>query len=48
MSGYRGAKVPVPAVWEAVSAGLDHIHVGSIDMPSRAYVAASGFKGAGE
>ncbi|WP_141367043.1 energy-dependent translational throttle protein EttA [Streptomyces sp. 6-11-2] len=42
----RAGLDPGKAVWEAVSGGLDHIHVGSIDMPSRAYVAAFGFKGA--
>jgi ATP-binding cassette ChvD family protein len=32
-------------VWQVVSDGLDHIKVGSVEMPSRAYVAAFGFKG---
>jgi ATP-binding cassette ChvD family protein len=32
-------------VWEVVSDGLDHIMVGKVEMPSRAYVAAFGFKG---
>jgi ATP-binding cassette ChvD family protein len=32
-------------VWEVVSDGLDHIKVGLVEMPSRAYVAAFGFKG---
>src|SRR5919202_2318639 len=32
-------------VWEVVSDGLDHIKVGNVEMPSRAYVAAFGFKG---
>jgi ATP-binding cassette ChvD family protein len=32
-------------VWELVSDGLDHIKVGHVEMPSRAYVAAFGFKG---
>jgi ATPase subunit of ABC transporter with duplicated ATPase domains len=32
-------------VWEVVSDGLDHINVGHVEMPSRAYVAAFGFKG---
>jgi ATP-binding cassette ChvD family protein len=32
-------------VWEVVSDGLDHIKVGSFEMPSRAYVATFGFKG---
>jgi ATP-binding cassette ChvD family protein len=33
------------SVWELVSDGLDHIKVGHVEMPSRAYVAAFGFKG---
>ncbi len=32
-------------VWEVVSDGLDYIQVGNVEMPSRAYVAAFGFKG---
>ncbi|HVK46132.1 MAG TPA: energy-dependent translational throttle protein EttA [Micropruina sp.] len=32
-------------VWEVVSDRLDHIKVGSFEMPSRAYVASFGFKG---
>src|SRR5690606_14705774 len=32
-------------VWEVVSEGLDYIKVGHVEMPSRAYVAAFGFKG---
>jgi len=32
-------------VWQVVSDGLDHIKVGSFEMPSRAYVASFGFKG---
>ncbi len=32
-------------VWEVVSDGLDHINVGKVEMPSRAYVSAFGFKG---
>jgi ATP-binding cassette ChvD family protein len=32
-------------VWQLVSDGLDHIKVGQIEMPSRAYVGAFGFKG---
>ncbi len=32
-------------VWEVVSDGLDYIHVGSQEMPSRAYIGAFGFKG---
>jgi ATP-binding cassette ChvD family protein len=33
------------SVWEIVSDGLDHLMVGKVEMPSRAYVAAFGFKG---
>ena len=33
-------------VWQVVSDGLDHIKVGQVEMPSRAYVSAFGFKGA--
>ena len=33
------------SVWEVVSDGLDHLMVGKVEMPSRAYVAAFGFKG---
>ena len=36
---------PRQNVWELVSDGLDHIKVGSFEMPSRAYVASFGFKG---
>ena len=32
-------------VWEVVSGGLDHMMVGETEVPSRAYVAAFGFKG---
>jgi ATP-binding cassette ChvD family protein len=32
-------------LWEVVSDGLDHINVGNVEMPSRAYVSAFGFKG---
>jgi len=32
-------------VWEVVSDGLDHLVVGKVEMPSRAYVSAFGFKG---
>jgi ATP-binding cassette ChvD family protein len=32
-------------VWETVSDGLDYIQVGKVEMPSRAYVSAFGFKG---
>ena len=36
---------PKQTVWETVSDGLDHIKVGHVEMPSRAYVSAFGFKG---
>ena len=36
---------PKKTVWEVVSDGLDHIQVGHVEMPSRAYVSAFGFKG---
>ncbi|RCW45118.1 ATP-binding cassette ChvD family protein [Halopolyspora algeriensis] len=36
---------PNKNVWEVVSDGLDHIQVGQVEMPSRAYVSAFGFKG---
>ena len=36
---------PAKTVWEVVSDGLDHIKVGNVEMPSRAYVSAFGFKG---
>jgi ATP-binding cassette ChvD family protein len=32
-------------LWEVVSDGLDWIKVGAVEMPSRAYVSAFGFKG---
>nr|BEK68610.1 energy-dependent translational throttle protein EttA [Kitasatospora purpeofusca] len=32
-------------LWEVVSDGLDWINVGQVEMPSRAYVSAFGFKG---
>ncbi len=36
---------PTKTLWEVVSDGLDYIKVGHVEMPSRAYVAAFGFKG---
>ena len=36
---------PDKSLWEVVSDGLDYIQVGQVEMPSRAYVAAFGFKG---
>ncbi|MDR3359863.1 MAG: energy-dependent translational throttle protein EttA [Bifidobacteriaceae bacterium] len=41
----RGGIDPAKSVWQVVSDGLDHIHVGQVEMPSRAYVSAFGFKG---
>ena len=32
-------------VWKVVSDGLDFIQVGNVEMPSRAYISAFGFKG---
>jgi ATP-binding cassette ChvD family protein len=39
--GIDGSK----SLWEVVSDGLDFIKVGQVEMPSRAYVSAFGFKG---
>jgi ATP-binding cassette ChvD family protein len=36
---------PKKTLWDVVSDGLDYIKVGNVEMPSRAYVAAFGFKG---
>jgi ATP-binding cassette ChvD family protein len=36
---------PKRNVWQVVSDGLDFIKVGQVEMPSRAYVGAFGFKG---
>ena len=36
---------PDKTLWEVVSDGLDFIQVGNVEMPSRAYVSAFGFKG---
>jgi len=41
----RSGLEPKKTVWEVVSDGLDHLMVGKVEMPSRAYVAAFGFKG---
>ncbi|WP_097193119.1 energy-dependent translational throttle protein EttA [Blastococcus aggregatus] len=41
----RGGIDPKKTLWEVVSDGLDHIKVGNVEMPSRAYIAAFGFKG---
>ena len=42
----RAALDPAKNVWQVVSDGLNHIKVGNREVPSRAYVAAFGFKGA--
>jgi ATP-binding cassette ChvD family protein len=36
---------PKKTLWEVVSDGLDFIHVGNVEIPSRAYVSTFGFKG---
>jgi ATP-binding cassette ChvD family protein len=41
----RAGLDPKKTVWEVVSDGLDHLLVGKVEVPSRAYVAAFGFKG---
>lgn len=41
----RGGIDPKKNVWEVVSDGLDYLKVGHVEMPSRAYVGAFGFKG---
>jgi ATP-binding cassette ChvD family protein len=41
----RAGLDPAKNVWEVVSDGLDWIKVGQVEMPSRAYVGAFGFKG---
>ena len=41
-AGLEGDKT----VWEMISGGHDHIRIGNAEMPSRAYVAGFGFKGA--
>jgi len=41
----RSGMDPKKNVWEVVSDGLDYIKVGNVEVPSRAYVAAFGFKG---
>jgi ATP-binding cassette ChvD family protein len=37
---------PNQTAWEVVSGGDDILHIGSVEVPSRAYLAAFGFKGA--
>ncbi|MBB5628520.1 energy-dependent translational throttle protein EttA [Sphaerisporangium krabiense] len=41
----RSNIAPDKNVWQVVSDELDHIKVGHVEMPSRAYIAAFGFKG---
>lgn len=41
----RGGIDPNKNIWEVVSDGLDHIKVGHVEIPSRAYVSQFGFKG---
>jgi ATP-binding cassette ChvD family protein len=41
----RAGLDPDKTVWQVVSDGLDHLMVGKVEVPSRAYVAAFGFKG---
>ncbi|MGN6688778.1 MAG: energy-dependent translational throttle protein EttA [Actinomycetales bacterium] len=41
----RAGLDPKKTLWEVVSDGLDYIKVGQVEMPSRAYVSAFGFKG---
>ena len=41
----RAGLDPSKNVWEVVSDGLDWIKVGNVELPSRAYVSAFGFKG---
>ena len=41
----RGGIDPKKTLWEVVSDGLDWIKVGNVEVPSRAYVSAFGFKG---
>ena len=41
----RGGLDPEKTLWEVVADGLDHIQVGQVEIPSRAYVSQFGFKG---
>jgi ATP-binding cassette ChvD family protein len=41
----RAGLDPKKTLWEVVSDGLDHIKVGQVEIPSRAYVSQFGFKG---
>ncbi|MFD6100780.1 energy-dependent translational throttle protein EttA [Nocardiopsis flavescens] len=42
---YRGRINDSKNVWESISDGENYIQVGKVEIPSRAYVAAFGFKG---
>ncbi|MDU4286056.1 MAG: energy-dependent translational throttle protein EttA [Actinomyces sp.] len=42
----RAGIAPNKTLWEVVSDGLDYLEVGNVEVPSRAYVSAFGFKGA--
>ncbi|MEY3277692.1 MAG: hypothetical protein RLZZ426_178, partial [Actinomycetota bacterium] len=42
----RSGLEPTKTVWEVISDSLDWIKVGQVEMPSRAYIGAFGFKGA--
>ncbi len=41
----RAGLDPKKNVWEVISDGLNYINVGNVEMPSRAYLSAFGFKG---
>ena len=41
----RASIDPDRTAWEVVSGGDDILHIGSVEVPSRAYLAAFGFKG---
>ncbi|MEH3075652.1 MAG: energy-dependent translational throttle protein EttA [Quadrisphaera sp.] len=41
----RGGLDANKSLWEVVSDGLDYMQVGNVEVPSRAYVSAFGFKG---
>jgi ATP-binding cassette ChvD family protein len=41
----RSGLDPKKTLWEVVSDGLDYLKVGNVEVPSRAYVSAFGFKG---
>ena len=41
----RGGLDPKKSVWQTVSDELDYIKVGNVEVPSRAYISAFGFKG---